>query len=1326
MRFLPTALVCLLVLCPTSVLAERGSPDLNHARPASSMDRRDREIIVGFARGFVDWPARCEPDPWPLKVGKDPLASANLQIARLAAAAYMLANEDDFSDWQGVMDDVKTWCGPLDSDYRGKLIAYLNKIFVPYPKYLFVGYQTIGTGGDYNMVLMGLVNMLYMLTYEKGILGEPNAPLPPELWEAAYGVLCHDGGLDFPDGSGCEFQDPGGLNPNWPFPRRRELQWDGMNAYMAFRLEENYFTSKLRLGSVFGSVTRPETENHVLSIHMYNYLVSMWILRMGLDYSTGMAVDHKIRQWAIEGLTWLQQPGNMEEFFSPILMALGRVVHNGFFETNARPYQELSVFAILTLAVYGDIFEDMPLSEMHAVPDEVRDYARRVRQAARNAMHYSAATFAFQSLRGKRSSPMRRRHTNRDTPDFYGGNRAAFLFGLLSGAHEYDDCTDATNASCDLFKYSKLDHRHKILWAALMRLTARKSNNLRGYELPRAIHGQFFDPRPYFGIMQARASLGQYPRTGIPPRYFDPQDPTRTQLPGEWRGSPELYFGTGDLMLTAGGMYCPYYQPEYLPWAELDPQYRFFSRATMLFPRGDFGHPYDDNDPRPTQWKSLADGSGKDVLVMRGRRDEWWKSDCNVWTYKSFAYGYSYDRTVEKPWSRGWVQAYPDWWDDHPKRSFDIEETAFRLFYFAPGVLGYDVNNHIDVGGDSDGYYVVMARLRKDGAGNIFKWWHWNYRRGILEVVPGSLYPSLDALEAELKAWHDPSFRYFSAGDHDDDRPYKYVTMTSHERLTLDPKMGADPKIGVLNETYTYPKYYRSYCRDGIRSVETLVDPGSGPAGSDLDYRWMEIDREELYIPKKIRQNSQRKNIPLARVWELDERYERTGRMLMEELDRGRLAIRRVDWHQVGIGGSGPIMIPIWDCLIVDSHDHTQPKEDERVVLDYEECGSPGFSPHRVASAAVGLASTCVATFTGEVWCWGKNDTGQLGTGDLASSSSPRKVLVLPGSRGVAVGNNHACALLLDGRVGCWGDNSHGQLGDGTTVSRSLAAAPVLFPGDEPIRASTVASGRYHGCALGRDGEVFCWGANSFGQVGRDGLGAYYPYAHEVDLPERAVAVTVGGYHSCALFGDGTVWCWGLNHHGQLGDGTRDDGPEPRQVQFPPRVWEFSAIEISAGGFHTCALGRIEYNIRRVYCWGDNSANQLGVSLVGEAQSTSVPARLTAFGPLDNASADVVRLAAGAYHTCAVDEDDETWCWGDNTHGQLGDPGAPDKSALAVKVLGLLPERRYLSQGLGQHICTVDEAREIQCWGSHSDGQLGSGAAADSLPHYMPQAVAWP
>ncbi|MGC9079924.1 MAG: RCC1 domain-containing protein, partial [Nanopusillaceae archaeon] len=180
----------------------------------------------------------------------------------------------------------------------------------------------------------------------------------------------------------------------------------------------------------------------------------------------------------------------------------------------------------------------------------------------------------------------------------------------------------------------------------------------------------------------------------------------------------------------------------------------------------------------------------------------------------------------------------------------------------------------------------------------------------------------------------------------------------------------------------------------------------------------------------------------------------------------------------------------------------------------------------------------------------------------------------------IAAGGSHTCALLSDGTVKCWGSNDDGQLGDGTNVYRHT---PVIV--QNLSNAIAIAAGESHTCALLSDGTVWCWGYNAFGQLG---YGTYFTDRYtpvKVQNLSNAIAIAAGGYHTCALLSDRTVWCWGSNYFGQLGDGTREDRHTPVKVQNLSNV-----IAIAAGWYHTCAL---LYD-GTVWCWGDNDDGQLG------------------------------------------------------------------------------------------------------------------------------------
>src|SRR5213596_3433670 len=292
-------------------------------------------------------------------------------------------------------------------------------------------------------------------------------------------------------------------------------------------------------------------------------------------------------------------------------------------------------------------------------------------------------------------------------------------------------------------------------------------------------------------------------------------------------------------------------------------------------------------------------------------------------------------------------------------------------------------------------------------------------------------------------------------------------------------------------------------------------------------------------------------------------------------------------------------------------------------------------------AVAAGGLHTCMRLPDGTVQCWGRNNFGQLGNGDgsLTSSSVPVAVRGLTTATRVVTGDAHTCALLGDGTVQCWGVGDSGQRGDGTF--NNISTVPVAVVG--LTNAVAVAARGYHSCALLGDGTVRCWGRNVDGQLG-DGTvadpatgppGSSTPV--QVSGITGAAAVIAGGYHTCALFADGTAQCWGRNHDGQLGDGTFT------RSSTPVRVGGLTGAAAVTGGFyHTCAL----LGDGTVQCWGQNYEGQLGNGLVGGVSTT--PALVAGL-------ANVSAVSGGYRHTCALLRDGTVQCWGRNVEGQLGD-----------------------------------------------------------------------
>ena len=336
------------------------------------------------------------------------------------------------------------------------------------------------------------------------------------------------------------------------------------------------------------------------------------------------------------------------------------------------------------------------------------------------------------------------------------------------------------------------------------------------------------------------------------------------------------------------------------------------------------------------------------------------------------------------------------------------------------------------------------------------------------------------------------------------------------------------------------------------------------------------------------------------------------------------------------------------------------------------------------ATIAAGARHTCALDGSGHALCWGANESGQLGAGDLTPRDTPAPVAGELRFTQVTTGGAHSCGLTADGDAYCWGDDDHGQLGDATA---SLRDTPVRVAGAGRYRA--LRAGLDHTCALTTGATVSCWGANKYGQLGdattRD---------RATPAPVRGgrvVALSVGWRHTCALTADGTALCWGDNTDGQLGDGTRTPHSTP-----VPVAASRAFVTIATGATHTCATA----TDGATYCWGTSGSD-------GSAHLT--PARLDGSTPF-------VTLAAGSVHTCGRTATGQVYCWGRNPYGQLGDGTTADHWRPAR-----IPGGPYTAiSAAGAHTCAVADGAPV-CWGYNVSGQLGDGTRAH---HATPVRVA--
>jgi hypothetical protein len=271
---------------------------------------------------------------------------------------------------------------------------------------------------------------------------------------------------------------------------------------------------------------------------------------------------------------------------------------------------------------------------------------------------------------------------------------------------------------------------------------------------------------------------------------------------------------------------------------------------------------------------------------------------------------------------------------------------------------------------------------------------------------------------------------------------------------------------------------------------------------------------------------------------------------------------------------------------------------------------------------------------------------GQLGDGTVTDRLSPVQVPGLSGVVDIASGHYHSLALLADGTVRAWGYNSFGQLGNGATTSAQRT--PVVAGPLTDVVA--IAGGRDMSYALRSDGTVWGWGLNTTGQLG-DGTTTMRTRPVRVGSLTGVTAITGGRDHGLAVRSDGTVWGWGDNTQGQVGDGSLTNRLSPVQVSGLS-----GAVEVAAGAYHSLA----RLSTGAVRSWGQNSNGQLGD---GTTTRRTLPVAVPG-------ATGATAIAAGRQHSLAIVANGAIRAWGSNATGQLGDGSLTDRTS-AVTVGGI-------------------------------------------------------
>jgi hypothetical protein len=346
----------------------------------------------------------------------------------------------------------------------------------------------------------------------------------------------------------------------------------------------------------------------------------------------------------------------------------------------------------------------------------------------------------------------------------------------------------------------------------------------------------------------------------------------------------------------------------------------------------------------------------------------------------------------------------------------------------------------------------------------------------------------------------------------------------------------------------------------------------------------------------------------------------------------------------------------------------------------------------------------------------GYGNRNSIGDNETPGSVGPVNIGIGRLATAVAAGDYHTCARLTDGTVRCWGYGFDGQLGYGDRNNIGddeipAAVGPVDLGSGRS--ATTITAGGRHSCALLNGGDVRCWGLGDSGQLGTGTTATI----GDTETPgsvdpinfgggHKATAIAAGGRHTCAILDDNTVRCWGYGGNGQLGYGDTNPVIDPSTVGAVNLGMGRTAKAITAGDSHTCAI----LDDGTVRCWGFGGDGELGYGNTTQIGDNETP---NTVGPVQLGLGRTAKaISAGAAHTCAVLDNGSVRCWGLGLDGRLGygntNSIGDNETPASVNPVDVGSGRTAISVGTGQaHTCVLLDDENVRCWGSGDSGRLG-------------------